>query len=254
MAGVHWRNISGSWNRFHSRRRSGVPTLFTRPRDRCGSLRNGSNLLRCHDFLRAGKLLEVKEVPVVKLGAYKSYTDPELVAMCLQGDSRAWEVLIRRYRRFIFSIPIKFGFSDSDSSDVFQGVCLKLLEHLHDLKDDRKVSTWLATTTTRQCLAMRTLKQRESGTEEETVEPEDPAGTLEEIKLLAERYQLLRDSVEKLPPRCRTMIEMLYLDTKQPSYEEIAERLGMPVPSVGPIRARCLDRLRMILRKSGIKK
>jgi RNA polymerase sigma factor (sigma-70 family) len=190
----------------------------------------------------------------VKLGAYKAYTDPELVAMCLRGDSRAWEALIRRYRRFIYSIPIKFGFSDPDSSDVFQGVCLKLLEHLHEVKDDRKIGGWLATTTTRQCLAIRTLKQRESGTEEEVEEPEDPSGTLEDIQLLAEQYQLLRDSVQKLPTRCRTMIEMLYLDMKQPSYEEIAEELGIPVPSVGPIRARCLDKLRMMLRQRGLKK
>jgi RNA polymerase sigma factor (sigma-70 family) len=190
----------------------------------------------------------------VKVSAYKAYTDPELVAMCLGGDTRAWEALIRRYRRFIFSIPIKFGFSEPDSSDVFQGVCLKLLEHLPEVKDDRKISGWLATTTTRQCLALRVLKQRESGTEEEVDEPADPTGTLEDIQLLAEQYQLLRDSVEQLPQRCRVMIEMLYLDLKQPSYEEIAERVGIPVPSVGPIRARCLDKLRILLRQRGIKK
>jgi len=190
----------------------------------------------------------------VKPTAYKGFTDPELVGMCLQGDSRAWEALIRRYRRFIFSIPIKFGFSHTDSSDVFQAICLKLLEHLQDMKDDRKVSTWLATTTTRHCLAIKTLSQRESGAEEEIDEPEDPTGTLEDIQLLAERHQLLRESVENLPTRCRSMIEMLYLDETTPSYEEIADRLGMPVPSVGPIRARCLERLRLILRKRGIKK
>jgi RNA polymerase sigma factor (sigma-70 family) len=198
--------------------------------------------------------LEVEEVPVVKFGAYKKYSDPELVGMCLEGDSRAWETLIRRHRRLIYSIPLKFGYLEPDLSDIFQFVCLKLLEHLHELKDDRKVSGWLATTTSRQCLAIRVLKQRESGTEDEVEEPEDPAGTLEDIKLLAEKYQLLRDSIQQLPPRCRTMIEMLYLDSKQPSYEEIAEELGIPVPSVGPSRARCLDKLRVMLQRQGIKK
>jgi RNA polymerase sigma factor (sigma-70 family) len=188
----------------------------------------------------------------VKASPYKNYSDPELIAMCLRGEKRAWDALIRRYKRFIFAIPIKFGFPESDSSDVFQTICVKLLEHLHEIKDDRKISGWLATTTTRQCLAMWNMKQRDSGTEEEVEEPLDPMGSLEDVKLLAERHQLLREAVEQLPDRCRSLIEMLYLDITTPSYEEIAERLGIPEPSVGPNRARCLDKLRIMLRHRGI--
>lgn len=190
----------------------------------------------------------------MKLSAYRACSDPELVAMCLEGDVRAWETLMRRYRRLIFSIPIKFGFLEHDSSDVFQTVCLKLLEHLHEVKDDRKISNWLATTTTRQCLAMLAMRQREAGREAELAEPLDPAGTLEDIQLTAERYQQLRDAVEELPSRCRSLIEMLYLDFQQYNYEEIGLKLGMPEASVGPVRARCLDRLRRILRTRGINK
>lgn len=190
----------------------------------------------------------------MKLSAYRGYSDPELIAMCLNGDVRAWETLMRRYRRLIFSIPIKFGLREHDSSDIFQTVCLKLLEHLHEVKDDRKISNWLATTTTRQCLAVLSSKQREAGPEAETDEPLDPAGTLEDIQLLAERYQQLRDAVGELPPRCRSMIEMLYLERTHYNYEEIGLKLGMPVASIGPVRARCLDRLRKILQELGINK
>ena len=93
---------------------------------------------------------------------YKSYTDPELIAMCLKGDALAWEALIMRYRRLIFSVPVRFGFEGADASDVFQAVCVKLLEHLHEIKDERKISGWLVTTTTRQCLHVRALKSRET--------------------------------------------------------------------------------------------
>ena len=78
---------------------------------------------------------------------YKQYTDTELISMCLQGDSRAWEALILRYRRLIYSIPVRFSFGSADASDVFQSVCLKLIEHLHELKDETKLSAWLITTT-----------------------------------------------------------------------------------------------------------
>ena len=198
--------------------------------------------------------MEIEEAAVVKISPYKNHSDSELVGMCLQGDRRAWEALLRRYRRLIYSIPIRFGFSGPDSNDVFQGVCLKFLEHLHELKDDRKVSNWLATTTTRHCLAIRTLQQKESGTEEEVEEPLDPAGTLEDIQLLAERHQQLRDAVQELPERCRTLIELLYLDRGQPTYEEINLKMGIPIASIGATSARCLDKLRKLLWHRGIKK
>lgn len=198
--------------------------------------------------------MEVEETAIVKQSPYKNYSDPELVALCHEGDKRAWETIIRRYRRLIYSIPIKFGFSDPDSSDVFQWVCMALLEHLHEVKDDRKISNWLATTTSRHCLALRTLRQRDLGTEEEAEEPLDPAGTLEDIQLAAERHQQLRDAVQELPARCRNLIEMLYLDMSEPTYKEITDKMGIPEASIGATQSRCLDKLRRLLGRRGIRK
>jgi len=104
---------------------------------------------------------------------YKGFGDPELVGLCLKGDSRAWEALILRYRRLIYSIPVKFNFPTADASDVFQAVCLKLIEHLHELKDESKVSAWLITTTTRQCIHVRAQRMRESSQEDDFEEPAD---------------------------------------------------------------------------------
>jgi RNA polymerase sigma factor (sigma-70 family) len=179
-------------------------------------------------------------------------TDPELVSRCLKGDPHAWEALILRYRRLIYSIPVRFGFSSSDAADVFQGVCLKLIEHLHELKDETKVSAWLITTTTRQCIHLKSMKYRESA-EDDLMEPPDPSSNLEDLQIMAEREQRVRDAVFELPDRCRSLIEMLYFDSRSPSYEEISETMGMPVPSVGPTRARCLDKLRMLLRRRGVR-
>jgi len=189
----------------------------------------------------------------VSISNYKSRTDPELVAMCLKGDAVAWEALIVRYRRLIYSVPVRFGFSSADASDVFQAVCLKLIEHLHEVKDETKVSSWLITTTTRQCIHVKSLKYRESGTDDEFEEPPDPGENLEELRIMTEQQQTVRDAVDQLTGRCRTLVEMLYFDQRALSYEEISQMMGMPVASVGPTRARCLDKLRTILRRRGIK-
>ena len=158
-----------------------------------------------------------------------------------------------RYRRLIYSIPVRFSFSSADASDVFQAVCLKLIEHLQDLKDENKVSAWLITTTTRQCIHVKSLKYRESSSEAEFEEPIDPADNLEEFQIVAQQQQTVRDAVDQLPERCRGLIEMLYFDARNPSYEQISQALRMPVASIGPTRARCFDKLRTVLRRRGIK-
>jgi RNA polymerase sigma factor (sigma-70 family) len=184
---------------------------------------------------------------------YKEHNDSELVSLCLKGDAQAWEALIMRYRRLIFSIPVRFSFTPADAADVFQAVCLKMIEHLHELKDETKVSSWLITTTTRQCIYVRSQRFRESSPEEELEEPVDPSDNLENIRVHTEAQQTVRESVDQLPERCRQLIELLYFDNRSPSYDEVSQILGMPVPSIGPTRARCLDKLRTVLRRRGIK-
>ena len=179
--------------------------------------------------------------------------DAELVSLCLQGDAQAWEALIVRYKRLIYSIPVRFGFSSADAADVFQSVCLKLIEHLHRLKDETKVSAWLITTTTRQCIHLKFLRQREPGAEEDFEESPDPADDLESVRIQTEEQQNVRDAVGQLPERCRTLLEVLYFDLKSPSYDDISEMLKMPVASIGPTRARCLEKLKALLRRRGIK-
>jgi RNA polymerase sigma factor (sigma-70 family) len=73
---------------------------------------------------------------------------------------------------------------------------------------------------------------------------DDSDGTdLDEQLLRLERQQVLREAFAELPPRCQRLLAMLVADPPVP-YHEIAEQLAMPVGSIGPTRARCLDKLR----------
>ena len=188
----------------------------------------------------------------MKPDAYKKLTDPELVARCLAGEALAWETLITRYRRLIFSIPNKFRFDPSDCNDVFQTVCVKLIEHLQDLKDESKVSSWLITTTTRQCIHVRSMKYRDVSDEEGMEATPDTAETGEEAGIRSDREQKVREAIGEMAQRCRQLLELLYLDRSSPSYVEIGEKLKMPVPSIGPTRARCLEKLRTTLLRRGV--
>jgi len=185
---------------------------------------------------------------------YKRYEDKELVTLCLQGDSVAWEALITRFKRLIYTIPLRFGLSADDAADIFQVICLTMIDHLHKLKDEARLPMWLITTTTRQCIALRDKRAQETGLpEDELDEPADPAENLEEIRLQVEEQQVLRQAIEFLPDRCRELIDRLYLDSQPSTYEELSEELSIPLGSIAPTKARCLDKLRTLLRKRGIK-
>ena len=188
------------------------------------------------------------------VSSYTSRTDPELVSLCLNGDAGAWEALVKRYRRFIYSIPVKFGFRTADAADVFQTVCLKLIEHLHEVKDENKLSAWLATITTRQCISLMSSRNREAATSDDEFEERlDPERTTEEVRIFTEQQQSIRECVQDLPQRCRSLIDMLYFDARSLSYQEISQSIGMPVASIGPNRARCLEKLKKIIQQRGIK-
>ena len=53
-------------------------------------------------------------------GGLPPVSDPDrsLVRACLAGDRQAWESLIRRYERLLYSIPLRCGLSEDDAADV----------------------------------------------------------------------------------------------------------------------------------------
>jgi RNA polymerase sigma factor (sigma-70 family) len=69
----------------------------------------------------------------------------------------------------------------------------------------------------------------------------------DEERELLERQQAVRGSLESMPERCRDLLTMLFYQADDLSYAEIARRMNIPVPSVGPTRARCLEKLKKLL-------
>src|SRR3990172_8770825 len=78
-------------------------------------------------------------------------SDSHLIQACLRGDEHAWESLLERYERLIYSIPRRYGMAEHDAAEVFQNVCITLLGQLDRLRDHEKLGAWLVTTTRREC-------------------------------------------------------------------------------------------------------
>ncbi|HTP06985.1 MAG TPA: sigma-70 family RNA polymerase sigma factor [Anaerolineae bacterium] len=186
---------------------------------------------------------------------YAVQSDPELIAASLdRGDRLAWETLLLRYQRLIYSIPVRMGFSPSDAADVFQTVCLLLMENLAFLRRRDRLGAWLVITTRRECWRLARERQTDQPNQDADAELE-PAGnrlvTLEEEFVQIERHSLLNAALDSMEPRCRQLLRLLFWTEPRPSYEEIVKLMSLPEGSIGPTRARCLEKLTRILQRNG---
>jgi len=180
--------------------------------------------------------------------------DDELIRRCLAGDERGWGGLVLKYRRLIYSVALKCGATCSEADDIFQTVCLVLLEKLDTLRETSKLGTWLLTTASRMSWTVVEKRRRKENSAGAAYEMTDPvvSGSLPEQELVRlEMQNTVRWAVEQLPRRCRSMITYLFYLEKPLSYQEIGRRLGIPPGSVGPTRARCLEKLRAVLGRRG---
>jgi len=181
-----------------------------------------------------------------------AWPDTRLVRECLGGGEEAWCALISKYKNLIFSIPMKYGFSPDDSTDIFQAVCLELLSELPKLRKVKALPKWIMQITAHKCFHRKQQERRTevSDPNDKQFEKSTPARA-EEILREAEDEQGLRQAMSELTPRCRQLVHMLFYDEPARPYQEIAETLGIAVGSIGFIRQRCLERLRKRLLEEG---
>lgn len=185
-------------------------------------------------------------------------TDAELAERCRGGQAAAWAALVRRFQRLIYTVPRRAGLADEQAADVFQTCFARLHEHLHRIDDLSRVRAWLVTTAKRETLRLleegRRMPRAEpvpAGGGEEAVDPLEelpdpdplPEARLEEWQEMSR----LREAVDRLDPRTRQFVELLFLQDEPLPYGEIATRLGIAEGSIGPTRARALAKLRKLL-------
>jgi RNA polymerase sigma factor (sigma-70 family) len=169
-----------------------------------------------------------------------AHADSELIERCIQGDQGAWKDFVNRYQRLVYSVAHTLCPPGEDVSDVFQQVWLEVYQHLNQLRNIEALPAWLITITKRRMYALLRAKRNSEQLNEETP---DLSEKLRQI----EHEHTLERALMQLPERCRKLIDLLYFDTNEPSYSKIARVMSMPEASIGPTRARCLEKLRKLI-------
>ena len=187
------------------------------------------------------------------------HSDGSLLERCRAGDPVAWDMLVRRYRRLVWSVILKHRLREETREDVFQQAFSALVENIDSVREEGALPAWLATTTRRLCWQASERGRRDATREGALehadgtrVEPADARVASADLADLAER-QVVRDGLERLGGKCRELLEALFGYPGEPNYALLAERLGMRVGSIGPTRARCLEKLAGILETLGLR-
>ncbi len=183
---------------------------------------------------------------IMPVDDYSARSDSELIAAALDDqDRQAWEALILRYQRLVYSIPLRLGLPETDAADIFQTVWMRLLENLGSLRNRERLGAWLAVTTHRQSWAV--LQQRRRNTPNAADLPlEDilsDTSDLEDAWLQLEQQILVRAAVDRLGTPCQRLLTLLYYTDPPSSYSDLARQLSIPIGSIGPTRARCLEKV-----------
>jgi RNA polymerase sigma factor (sigma-70 family) len=178
-----------------------------------------------------------------------SRDDATLIAGCAAGDAACWHALIDRYARLVESVPRRYRFTAADCEDVAQTVFIKLYQNLGKLREQDKLSSWLITTAHRESWRVGRKSNRYANLDEafQNLAEPNPRDTDE-----WERQHIVNQSLSRLGGRCEPLIRALFYGTGDVSYEQIASELGLPVGSIGPTRARCLQKLERLLREKGL--
>ncbi len=182
-----------------------------------------------------------------------------LVRRATEGDPTAWDAIVDEYAGLLRSVVRGFRLNEGQAADAVQTTWLRLVEHVADLREPEHLAGWLKTTARRACLEII----RHSG-REQLVDCEDDRGEVgsaryqdpdqdgpEVSALRGEQRRLLRRALADLPERHRQLLELL-LASPPVSYRDISSRLGMPIGSIGPTRARVLAHLREELAPVGL--
>lgn len=181
----------------------------------------------------------------VSLPPMTEVSTTDLVTSAGAGDRKAWDALVDRYARLVWSVIRGFRLDEATAGDVSQTVWLRLVENLDRIRNPERLASWLATTARNEAIRTKRLYDRTVPTAVEfQIVDSEPA--VEAGLLATERDAEVAGAFAVLEDDCQDLLRAVTADPPL-DYETIAEMLGRPIGSIGPTRARCLEKLRRAL-------
>lgn len=190
----------------------------------------------------------------------KAVYDYKLIRAALeQGNQKAYAELMHRYRESVYFMMLKMVNNKDDAEDLTIEAFGRAFKRLVQYTPNYAFSTWLFKIASNNAIDfLRNKKKNDALSLDSKMENEEgqefskniksPGLDPEENIIKKQKIELLRDVVEKLKPRYRELVQMRYYE--EMSYEEIADKLDLPVGTVKAQLFRARDFLYNILKNS----
>jgi RNA polymerase sigma-70 factor (ECF subfamily) len=170
---------------------------------------------------------------VIQGGNYTGRTDAELIVLCQQKDSRAFEELIKRHQRTVYALLYRLAPDWNDTADLAQEVFIRMWRSIGNLRNPSAFRSWLSQIVTnlfydelrkrpRQLptISMDEPLDNEEGNDSTTRDIRDKAAGPDELCQRNELTEIVRQAMTRLPEQFRTAI--ILREFEGLSYEEIA--------------------------------
>jgi RNA polymerase sigma-70 factor (ECF subfamily) len=162
-------------------------------------------------------------------------TPDSLIEQCLAGDQTAWEQIVRQNWRKVFNVAYKFVGKHDEAEDLTQDIFLKIFKALKTFDRRANFQTWIISISRNLCIDHYRSVRKERQTIARDVDSSElqPATPDRGPYAQAEHQDLraqLRQALETLPVTLRTAVVLR--DLQELSYQEIADRLGLPEGTV----------------------
>jgi RNA polymerase sigma factor (sigma-70 family) len=166
----------------------------------------------------------------------------DLLRAVSDGDTSAWEEILRRYSGLVAAAVRSFRLQDADALDAIQTTWLHLVENHHQIRSPERLAGWLATTARRECLRLLRAATRTSPTDLTAQDTVDLCVGPEQQAVDVDTAHTLRTLLTELTPRQQTLLRALFGDRS--GYTEVVALTGILHGSIGPTRTRALIQLR----------
>ena len=149
-----------------------------------------------------------------------------LIYRAQTGDEEAFADLMREYYAYVYAIVGKIVDNAHDAEEVVQDAFFNAYQGLGQLEDATKFKNWLAEIT-RNCARQWLRKQREETVSLDEVNEQIPQtqDSPDERLMRQEQRELIRRTIETLPPKDREIVRAFYLEGA--SYDELTNTHGM---------------------------
>ena len=181
----------------------------------------------------------------------EAHSDAEVIGEVLGGDPQAFQLLVKRYERQIYTLCLRMVRSVEDAEDCAQTTFLKAYSQLSRFQTGRLFKSWLYRIATNVCIdSMRRAKVQPTALSHSDEVPEvlpDPNPGPRKAAALSEQRQAIRQALDSLDDKYRFPLVLFYLEGLECS--EIAAMLRIPLATTKTRMRRGRLMLREIISK-----